>query len=224
MYLQKIMVLNENIEINALLEFSQQQDELIVGHHQQMQQVLDNNRQLRTALVRSQATIAAQQAEIDAHQAEIVAQQAEIDALRKKVAQLKAEVQQDRAYMTFKTTGILPAHLMMVCRKLIQVGWIAKDTQPDDFCNLFSGKTNNTKVTWTGAVGKGMLVCLFNVMVQQSKIAVPENYSVTTILEAHFVDTSGTYLTGLNSSKHSPKHMPVIKECVDILQLEVDVD
>ncbi len=136
----------------------------------------------------------------------------------------KKEVQQDRAYATFKTTGILPAHLTMLCQKLIMVGWIAKDTQPDDFCNLFRGKTNNAKVTWTGAVGKGNLVFLFNVMVQQGKIAVPEKHSVTTILEAHFVDKEGNYLTCLNSSKESPKHLPIIKECIDILQLEVDID
>ena len=81
------MTLHENIDINALLEFSQHQDELIAGHQQQMQQVLDNNRHLRTALVRSQATIAAQQAEI-------TTQQAEIDTLRQQVAQLKAEKRQ----------------------------------------------------------------------------------------------------------------------------------
>ena len=146
------------------------------------------------------------------------------EAASPKQAKPKREVQQDRAYMTFKTTGILPAHLTMLCRKLIQVGWIAKDTQPDDFCNLFTGKTNNAKVTWTGNVGKGNLVSLLNVMVQQGKIAVPENHSATTILEAHFVDKEGKYLTGLNSSKESPKHLPIIKECIDILQLEVDVD
>lgn len=146
------------------------------------------------------------------------------EAASPKQAKPKREVQQDRAYMTFKTTGILPAHLTMLCRKLIQVGWIAKDTQPDEFCNLFTGKTNNAKVTWTGNVGKGNLVSLLNVMVQQGKIAVPENHSATTILEAHFVDKEGKYLTGLNSSKESPKHLPIIKECIDILQLEVDVD
>lgn len=159
-------------------------------------------------------------------QSEQVAQQKCEEQSRQSAAarKPKPEVQVDRAYMTFKTTGILPAHLMMLCQKLIQVGWIAKDTQPDDFCNLFRGKTNNAKVTWTGRVGKGMLVFLFNVMVQQGKIAVPEKHSVTTILEAHFVDTNGKYLTGLNSSKESPKHLPVIKECMDILLLEVEVE
>lgn len=84
---QNVTILNDNMDINALLEFSRQQDELIAGHQQQMQQVLDNNRHLRTALERSQATIAAQQAEI-------ATQQAEIDALRRKVKQLKAERRQ----------------------------------------------------------------------------------------------------------------------------------
>ena len=211
--------MNDNVDINSLLEYSRQLDEIIAGHQRQIQQVLDNSRHLRTALEHSQAVIKAQQEQI-----EVLQKQNE--AMQKIIAKLQEDKRAllDRAYMTFKTTGILPAHLTMLCRKLIQVGWIAKDTQPDDFCNLFSGKTNNAKVTWTGTVGKGMLVFLFNAMVQQGKIAVPESHSVTTILEAHFVDTDGKYLTCLNSSKESPKHLPVIKECIDILQLEVDID
>ena len=96
------MVLDENIDINALLEFSQQQDELIAGHQQQMQQVLDNNRHLRSALARSQATIAAQQAEI-------TTQKAEIDTLRQQVAQLKAERRQLLARPTNIEAGTLIA-------------------------------------------------------------------------------------------------------------------
>jgi len=88
---QKNMVMNDNMDINALLEFSRQQDELIAGHQQQMQQVLDNNRHLRTALERSQA--------------QIVAQQEEIDALCRQVAQLKAERRQLLARPTNIETG-----------------------------------------------------------------------------------------------------------------------
>lgn len=88
---QKNMVMNDNMDINVLLEFSRQQDELIAGHQQQMQQVLDNNRHLRTALERSQA--------------QIVAQQEEIDALRRQVAQLKAERRQLLARPTNIETG-----------------------------------------------------------------------------------------------------------------------
>ena len=80
--------MHDNTDINALLEFSRQQDELIAGHQQQMQQVLDNNKHLRAALERSQATISAQQQEID--------------ALRKQVA----ELQDDKRQLLARPTNI----------------------------------------------------------------------------------------------------------------------
>ena len=136
----------------------------------------------------------------------------------------KEPVQQDRTYITFTMSGITVGHIDLLRRKLIQVGWIAKDTLPDDFYKLFSGKTNSTKITWTGAVGKGMLRFLFQKMVDQGEIVVPDNHSITTILESHFVDEDGIYISGLNSSKESSKHFPIVKECLNILQLEVDND
>jgi len=136
----------------------------------------------------------------------------------------KKPVQQDRTYITFTMSGITVGHIDMLRQKLIQVGWIAKDTLPDDFYKLFSGKTNSTKIIWTGAVGKGMLLFLFQKMVDQGEIVVPDNHSITTILESHFVDEHGKFISGLNSSKESSKHFPIVKECLDILQLEVEND
>ena len=136
----------------------------------------------------------------------------------------KKPAQQDRTYITFTMSGITVGHIDMLRQKLIQVGWIAKDTLPDDFYKLFSGKTNSTKIIWTGAVGKGMLLFLFQKMVDQGEIVVPDNHSITTILESHFVDEHGIYISGLNSSKESSKHFPIVKECLDILQLEVNND
>ena len=136
----------------------------------------------------------------------------------------KEPVQQDRTYITFTMSGITVGHIDMLRRKLIQVDWIAKDTLPDDFYKLFSGKTNSIKITWTGIVGKGMLRFLFAKMVEQRFIIVPDSHSIDTILENHFIDTDGNYLSGLNSSKESIKHLPVVKECLDILQLEADTD
>lgn len=133
-------------------------------------------------------------------------------------------VQKDRNYITFKMCGITEGHLQMLRLKLINVGWIARDTQPDDFYKLFSGKFNNAKITWTNKVGKGMLRFLFLQMYKQQMIAVPYGYYLTTILEAHFVDPDGIYLSKLNKSKDSRTHLPVIKECMDILQLEVERD
>ena len=136
----------------------------------------------------------------------------------------KAQARPDRNYITFTMSGITEGHLQMLRQKLIQVGWIANDTQPDAFSKLFSGKTNTIKITWTGIVGKGMLRFLFTKMVEQRYIIVPDSHSIDTILENHFIDTDGNYLSGLNSSKESIKHLPVVKECLDILQLEVDTD
>lgn len=51
-------------DIGALLEFSQQQDELIEGHQKEMKQVLENNRHLRSALAQSQAQVKQQAEEI----------------------------------------------------------------------------------------------------------------------------------------------------------------
>ena len=138
--------------------------------------------------------------------------------------QSKKTIQPNRNYITFKMGNITDGHLQMLRQKLIQVGWIANDTQPDAFTKIFSGKTNTTQITWTGAVGKGMLTFLFSKMVEQRFIIVPDSHSIDTILENHFIDTDGNYLSGLNSSKESVKHLPIVKECLDILQLEVDTD
>ena len=142
----------------------------------------------------------------------------------KPVRKPKAQLQPDRNYITFTMSDITEGHLQMLRQKLIQVGWIADDTQPDAFTKLFSGKTTTTKITWTGIVGKGMLRFLFTKMAEQRHIIVPENHSIDTILENHFINSDGNYLSGLNSSKESNKHLPIVKECLDILLLEVDTD
>ena len=146
------------------------------------------------------------------------------EAEKPKLNKPKKEKQTSPKYITFKMGNITHGHLQMLRLKLIDTGWIANDTQPDDFDNLFNGKINNTQITWTGSVGKGMLVFLFTKMAEQQLIIVPENHSITTILENHFTDANGKALSGLNSSKESLKHIPVVKECIDILLLDPNND
>ena len=126
--------------------------------------------------------------------------------------------------ITFQLGNITDGHLQLLRLKLMEVGWIAKDTQPDDFAKLFSGTTNHTKIVWTGCVGKGMLVFLFKEMEKHHYLIVPENNSINTILECHFVDETGRKLTGLHSSKPTKKFMPIIKQCLDQLQIEINLD
>ena len=73
----------DNLNIEALLDFSKQQDELIEGHQKEMQQVLAGKEQLRIALAREH-TLTKEQAE-------------EIAALKEQVAKLQAENEQLRS-------------------------------------------------------------------------------------------------------------------------------
>lgn len=73
----------DDLNIEALLDFSKQQDELIEGHQKEMQQVLAGKEQLRIALAREH-TLTKEQAE-------------EIAALKEQVAKLQAENEQLRS-------------------------------------------------------------------------------------------------------------------------------
>lgn len=142
----------------------------------------------------------------------------------KKRPKAKEPVQLDLNFITFSMCDITRGHLQLLRLTLIKAGWIARDTNPDDFDKLFSGKINNTKITWTKKVGKGTLLFLFRLMLKQRKIAVPYGHHLPTILESHFVDPDGNYLSNLNNSKDCRTHLQVIKECMDQLQLEIDLD
>lgn len=136
----------------------------------------------------------------------------------------KPEVQLDRKHITFKKNGILDPHLVLVCKHLVQNEWIDPETQPNDFCNLFTGKSNNAKIKLTGKIGLGTFVFLFEKMEEQQHITVPKGHSVKTILKAHVLDKDGKYITGLNKTTVTAKHLPVVQECLDFLQLDVDID
>lgn len=135
---------------------------------------------------------------------------------------MKTEKDEDLRYMTFQKRGIVDGHLAMVSNHLVQNGWLDKVTQPDDFCDLFSGKTKFTKIKWTGKVGLGMLVYLVNKMVELKKIIVPKGYTVNTILQTHVIDKHDKYISGLNKTTVTDKHLPIVQECIDFLFIEID--
>jgi len=74
----------DDLNIEALLDFSKQQDELIEGHQKEMQQVLHNKEQLRTALAHEHA----QKLTLEQEKAELIRQ---IEQLKAEKAQLIAE-------------------------------------------------------------------------------------------------------------------------------------
>lgn len=130
----------------------------------------------------------------------------------------------DRCFMTFQTNGITTGHVTLLYQKLMDCEWIPKNTPADDFQKLFSGKTCVCKITWIGG-GKGNLRELFRIMREQQLITIPGNNGLEAVLESHFVDKNSNYLTGLNSSGNgAKKSLPIINECIRILQTSLDFD
>ena len=75
---------NDELKIETLIDFSNQQDDLIKGHQKEMQQVLHNKEQLRTALALEHA----QKLTLEQEKAELIRI---IEQLKTEKAQLIAE-------------------------------------------------------------------------------------------------------------------------------------
>lgn len=128
----------------------------------------------------------------------------------------------EREEMTFRRKGSLTdSHLTLLHSKLTEEGWI--DCIEGDFKALFSGKRDEAcTLTWLGKFGNGTLVELFKQMVTAELVVVPKGYTLPHILEGHFKDKDGQWLTRLDKGdKAHEKALPVIKECVDLLKLSV---
>lgn len=131
-----------------------------------------------------------------------------------------------RETMTFKRKScVLDAHLTVLFHKLTddkkgKIPWISGEEA--NFKALFSGKFDEEcQLTWTGNYGKGTLVELFKQMIATKLITVPDGFTLSAILEGHFMDANGNWLTGLDKGNAARKNaLPFILECVK--QLEAD--
>lgn len=125
-----------------------------------------------------------------------------------------------RVAMTFKRkSNVLDGHLTLLFDKLTKAGWI-EGNEPD-FKALFSGKLDDDcQLIWKSVFGKGTLVELFKQMIVAKLINVPEGFTLPAILEGHFKDTLGNWLTGLDKGNGAnAKALPFISECVKLLKI-----
>ena len=133
--------------------------------------------------------------------------------------------QKPRETMTFKRkSNVLDGHLTLLFDKLTKAGWI-EGNEPD-FKALFSGKLDDDcQLIWKSVFGKGTLVELFKQMIVAKLINVPEGFTLPAILEGHFKDTLGNWLTGLDKGNGAnTKALPFINECVKIMKLSPNDD
>ena len=126
-----------------------------------------------------------------------------------------------RETMTFgRKSGVTEGHIVLLYQKLVKEGWI--EGNDADFKALFSGsRDEDCELVWLGKYGKGTLVELFKQFVQAKLIVVFEGFTLSSILEDHFKDTDGKWLTGLDKGDSAnSKALPVIQECVKLLKAD----
>lgn len=150
-------------------------------------------------------------------------QHAEPVEIEKSVKKKKAPAnapQKPRETMTFKRkSGVLEGHLSLLFDKLVKADWI--EGEEANFKALFSGRLyDDCQLTWMGKYGKGTLVELFKQMVVTTLIVVPDGFTLPAILEGHFKDVKGNWLTGLDKGNGAcAKALPFIYECVKLLKI-----
>lgn len=126
-------------------------------------------------------------------------------------------------FITFQKGAMLSDyHIAALQQYLAEQGWIAASTNPDDFVALFSGKSCICNITWVGG-GVGNLYELFRQIKTHNLIAIPGGHGLATVLQKHFVNQAGQYLTGLNSGACAKGNLPIIAECIRILQQSLDI-
>ena len=77
------------------------------------------------------------------------------------------------------------ARLMMLCKGLMALGWIDRDTNIQTFIDLFSGGEVRQRIIWKGDVNT--LAELFRRLVNERHIvALPEKHSLWVMVNGHF--------------------------------------
>ena len=154
----------------------------------------------------------------DAEDAVIVGEEKEGKKPKKTTGQ---KPEKPRETMTFgRKSGVTEGHIVLLYQKLVKEGWI--EGNDADFKVLFSGsRDEDCELVWLGKYGKGTLVELFKQFVQAKLIVVSDGFTLSSILEGHFKDTDGKWLTGLDKGDSAnSKALPVIQECVKLLKAD----
>ncbi len=123
----------------------------------------------------------------------------------------KQEKQHGVEYPVFsKGSGVTDDHIKALYRLLTARGWICTQTKEVDFQRLFSGEANDCEIIWTGQdklgnnkpthLGISALYVLFMKMADDKQITTGnKSKRVGPILESHFVDTQGRFLTNISN-------------------------
>ena len=152
----------------------------------------------------------------DAEEAVIIGEEKEVKKSKKTTGR---KPEKPRETMTFgRKSGVTDGHIVLLYQKLVKEEWI--EGNEADFKALFSGKRDeDCQLSWKAKYGKGTLVELFKQFVSAGLVTVAGGFTISSILEGHFRDTDGHWLTGLDKGNAAnDKALPVINECVKLLK------
>lgn len=129
------------------------------------------------------------------------------------------------AFVPLKVTfgrcaGVSKHHLLLLFHTLEREQLIMSDSNPDDFIDLFSGRSSKCRVVWNPKKGKGILRELFRMMIEFGFITCPDGYRYLQVIESHFVYPDGKHVTGLKGGFLGKKAQAVIERCRSILQID----
>lgn len=144
----------------------------------------------------------------------------------------KPELQHGVEYPVFsKGAGVTDDHIKALYRLLTARGWIGTQTKEADFLRMFSGKSNDCEIIWTSLdklgnnkstkLGISALYVLFKDMFDEGLITTSSKaQKVGPILEMHFVDTDGHFLTNVsNLSTTSAKANDYIQQILRTMKM-----
>ena len=100
---------------------------------------------------------------------------------------------------------------------LLKAEWIAKDTKPDDFTDIFFGKPKSVKVKWTGK--QAYLYALINTLEDRGLIARIEGGTKWVITGSHFLDSDSRPFSGWNKQHNPATAMLAIERMADLLDI-----
>lgn len=132
-----------------------------------------------------------------------------------------------RELMTFLKKGIVDGHVSLLFNQLCEAKWI--EGTDADFKLLFSGKRKDFSLKWVGTMGKSFmgkstLEYLFKRLVEaEHGISVPEGYTLSNIIEGHFKDREGNWITGLGKGDApNKKAIALVDEWINLLQMSLE--
>ena len=113
-------------------------------------------------------------------------------------------------------------HIAILYQAMCSMRWIDKNTNPDYFTNLFTGKICQCRIL-RDKIGSDNIYALFHRLVEQKFIKLPDGYGIDSIVRSHFINKDETYIAK-NTGKVSDKALTDIDNFCHCFTIQIATD